>query len=164
MISAVSSSIHPNALSFFNGDRIAFVEQIKELSIHAGIEDYKTLNYHVSNYISDMIPVTDNHDELVAEFQDYKFNNDAVDFEWLLDNVRQTYTVKELKKQLKMAGMSKKEIDMLLACVYEECFLTTVSGDGHMYLPLHFSKSNKRYASSILTLYWRNGCFFTQVS
>lgn len=164
MITATSSNntnvIRP--FSEFNG-RHEFVEYYHEAQINMDLETWTKMHLLFADYINGMIPGFKNHDELIANFQEYEFDNEKIDFDWMLDNIRKTYSVKELVKQLRQSGMTTNEIRMVLASIYEENFLMLIGGEGHLFLNLRFREYNKNHATKILTLYWRDGFFFTQV-
>ena len=98
---------------------------------------------------------------VLADYQDtYTFDLEKVNVDRLLEihNV----CAEQLPGLLLQAGLTSKEVGMLLAEVYERCFLISLGDIGpHMGLwaPIRFNGLVERYAASAAYLYWGEGRF-----
>ena len=149
-------------LEHFHGNRVEYVAHIRHEQKCATDSQHALIQSDIADYIIKMIPkFKRDHNELVAEFQSYEFNK-RVKHEYILDNIREIYTVKDLMKQLKYAGMTKDEIEMVLAEIYEECFLVNMTKNCEQTNHITLKFRGYGDAPMMIVLDWSKGYFYTR--
>ena len=136
-------------------------EMLNKAFFEADAEHFRNYVVLVSAYMYEKMneasPVSsDEHHSLVAEFNDYRFDEARIDRAELLCKVQKVHP-EALGPALKECNLTDHEVKMVLASIQEQAFLNTVlnGGDGSkMYETLHFMHPHTH-----IVLKWYRGVF-----